>query len=200
MVSSRVELCNLALTGLGANRISTLSGSDDASVICNQMYYPVLDEALRRHDWQFAIKRQALAASADTNYTGYDYMYQLPEDPKCLKVLNLLDSSYEEVARTTYPFMVEGRKLYTDYEDAILKYIARITDPSEMDSAFVWFFVEYLAFRIAFRITNDLQKEAMAEGRAKRAFDEARFQDATEGDMGNTTDMWEDAKDSYETS
>jgi hypothetical protein len=190
MVNSRVDICNLALNSLGENQISSLDDLDDVSVICNLHYYPLLDEALRRHDWLFATMRQTLADSADTNNTIYEYNYTLPEDPYCLKVLKLLDENNVELDREDYPYIIEGRTLYTDLEDAKIKYIGRVTDVTDFDAAFALFFAEYMAWKLAYRITGDARKESMAEVRQARAFDEARAHDLEEAVSLESTTSW----------
>lgn len=190
MVNSRVDICNLALNSLGENQISSLDDLDDVSVICDLHYYPLLDEALRRHDWAFAINRQTLADSADTNNTVYDYNYTLPEDPYCLKVLKLLDEDNVELDREDYPYIIEGRTLYTDLENAKVKYIGRVSDVTDYDASFVLFFAEYMAWKLAYRITGELQKEAMAEVRQARAFEEAVAHDLEEAVSLESKTVW----------
>ena len=155
-------------------------------------YYPLLDKALRAHDWKFAITRQTLAASAETNNTTYEYMYQLPEDPECLKVLKLIDENNTEKERYESPYIVEGRYLYTDLENAKVKYIGRITDVTKMDSSFAEYFSMYLASKIAFRLTNDVQKEAMTKAWAEQALEEAISMDAEEEHTDGEPDSWTD--------
>jgi len=190
MVNSKVDICNLALNSLGESQISSLDDLDDVSVLCNLHYNPLLDEALRRHNWAFATMRQTLADSADTNNTVYEWNYTLPEDPYCLRVLTLIDENNVELDREDYPYIIEGRTLYTDLDSAKVKYIGRVADVTDYDAGFVFFFAEYMAWKLAFRITGDMQKEAMAEVRQARAFDEARAHDLEEAVAEETTTSW----------
>lgn len=193
MISSSVELCNISLTLLGAGQISSLSSGEENAVVCNLLYEPALDEALRMHDWNFAITRQQLAALTSDNYTDYDNKFQLPMDPYCLKVLALLNDDYEEEDEEEY--LLEGRQIYTDLDDAYLKYIGRITEVSHWDSGFATFFSYYLATKIGYRITSDKQLVQTLEGKSLYFLQRAREQDSGEGTLRPlANDWWTDEK------
>lgn len=194
-VSSSVDICNIALNMIGESLVTSITGSEDKQVILNLLYYPVLDQALRKHSWSFAMHRQALSSDAGDNLTIYDYKYQLPVDPYCVKPVCLLDSNNQEVDRETYPFLEEERYLYTDVASAKLKYVKRITDATQFDSTFVLYFAAYLAKEIAFRLTDDMVMANRMEQKAELFYREARWHDTEESYVEESPAYWEEAKD-----
>jgi hypothetical protein len=55
-----VQICNQALLRLGEPEINALNGTDRASTLCNAFYASTVQEVLRGHRWNFAIKRAIL--------------------------------------------------------------------------------------------------------------------------------------------
>lgn len=54
------ELCSLSLLRLGEPAIASLAGTDRASTLANSFYAHTVQEVLRSHRWNFAIKRTIL--------------------------------------------------------------------------------------------------------------------------------------------
>ena len=146
---SDVSIANLALTSLGADTIMSLDEDNEVARKVNAVYSLIRDEVLRAHPWNFAIRWAALARLSETPANDFSYAYQLPSAPYCLKVIKLnYDEEFDD-------FRIEGRKLYTDLESVTLEYIARITDATQFDSAFVTAFAARLAAELAYSITGD---------------------------------------------
>lgn len=84
-VTSETEICNLALTSIGASMISSLDEGTKAADLCT-LHYPRCRRALlRAHPWNFAIARVTLALSSTTPNHEFGYQHALPAD--CLKVI-----------------------------------------------------------------------------------------------------------------
>lgn len=153
-----VQICNMALQELGANRIINLTTeTKEEATLCNLFYRPVVDEVLRSHPWNCATWYQTLAqvdsGDADyllTNFDKWEYQYALPVNPYCLRVLEISDypdADYEIVRdyllcnlETTATTVVK------------LKYIQRIEDESKFDSLLV----RAIAYRLAADLTDKL--------------------------------------------
>jgi hypothetical protein len=154
MAETEVQICNMALARIQGEPITDLVTDDSKSaVLCRTMYEPARDAVLRDHPWSFSIKRQLLALSGAANLTAYTYSYTLPTDPYCLRPLVLLDSLslYQEIPG--YPFVIEGRILLTSMYAAGLKYIGRVTDPSEFDANFT----DALSWRLAAELIKPIE-------------------------------------------
>lgn len=149
---SETDICNMALLGVGATpKITSLLEDSDNGRLAAQFYQPVVDTVLRSHIWNCAIHRPAgslppLATGPDTDY---DYKYQLPVSPYCLRLLQV----GEKLVQPT-DWKVEGRCfLYTE-STAKVVYIKRITDPNEFDPLLVDAIVNRLQIKFAMPLTN----------------------------------------------
>lgn len=153
-MASAVDICNLALAHIGnAANISAIAPPDGSAEADHcQRFYPIArDVCLESHTWGFATKRKALAALAGTPPDNWIYQYMLPAD--CLRpVAILMPSSTDD--NDAQPFAVEAlengtRVLYTNVEDATLRYLSAITDTTKFSPTFVsalsWLLASYLA-------------------------------------------------------
>ncbi len=140
MPISSVAICNIALGMVGGKRIQSIeSPTSFEEIMCSILYEPTVEEVLRSHEWACAIHRQELAQLADPPITGdFGYAYQLPQDPYCLRALNIPDAP-EAV------YIVEGRTLLCSLSQVKLRYIKRVSDPTQFDSLLV----KAIAFRLA---------------------------------------------------
>lgn len=145
-MASDIDIVNLALTSLGADRIMSLTENSENARRANAIYTLIRDEVLRSAPWKFAIRWASLSQLSEEIKSGYKYAYQLPSD--CLKVLRLKDKDAD--------FRVENSKLYCNESEATIKYIARIEDSSQFDSAFVSAFATRLAAELAYPLTASL--------------------------------------------
>ena len=147
-MASKVSIANLALTILGADRITSLEDNAENAKRLTAIYDSTLEDVLRAHPWNFAIARIQLARLATTPLYEYDYEYQLPGN--CLRVLSVSDGT-----NIISDFKVEGRKLLCDDTTIKIKYIANITDPNQYTSQFIYVLASRLAAEIAYAVTNN---------------------------------------------
>jgi hypothetical protein len=147
-MASRVGIANLALTGLGADRIVSLDENSENARRVNAIFDLCLDDVLRAHPWNFAIQRQQLAKLTSVPVFGYAYEYLLPGDS--LRVLEVSDG-----VNIRTDFKIENRKLLTDYDGVFIKYIGTITDPTQYTSQFIYVLSSRIAAELAYAITNN---------------------------------------------
>jgi hypothetical protein len=140
-----VEICNLALTSLGADTIMSLDEDTENARRLKVLYIPVLKDLLRAHPWNFASRRASLAQLSETPPFGFTFYYQLPTD--CLRAIEINEDP-------TINFVVEGRRLLCNEESVDLKYIAYIKDPTLFDANFVALLAARLEAGVAYSITN----------------------------------------------
>lgn len=182
-MATKIVIINRALTKLGSDRLMSETDNNAASRAIEAVYDGVLDNLLRVYRWSFAIRRARLAALAEKPEYGYQLQYQLPSD--CLRLDAVIDSVREEwhwlnilpVPR----YQVEGRKLLTDMESPLLlRYGAKVTDPSQYDSAFTEAFACALAVEICETITQSSTKKQAAMQDYELAIRQARQASAIE--------------------
>lgn len=180
MPTSDTEVANEALTLLGETAITILTENSDRARALKRIYTPTLDEALRSHDWNFARMRANLGRLSDVPEFGYSFMYQLPQEPLCLRVLttNLTaNEAWEIETFITANNTAQYRVILTDATALEIRYIARITSPTLWDSLFADAFVHELARRVCYAITRNatlvesLRTEAAEKWRQARSVD-----------------------------
>lgn len=169
-MATEVEICNSALTKIGAERITALSDQTPQAILCNAQYALTRDSLLEAHPWNFAIKRASLTATANTPAFEFAYEYSLPND--CLRVFD-----------TQYPnqfYQVEGDVLLSNESEVNIRYIAQITDSTKFSSQFT----ELLALKLAIDISYPLMQSASLtqnlDNLYQRRIRDARSYDAQE--------------------
>lgn len=135
MASSSVQICNRGLQLLGAARITALTDTSVNARAMNVAYEPVRLAELRRHTWNFAIKREQLAASATAPAFGRARAFPLPSD-----YLRLLPP-YPEENFNSRDWLIEqiaGQPAVVTADAAPLniRYVSNVEDPNVMDAAF----------------------------------------------------------------
>lgn len=149
---SEVDICNMALLAVGAKpKITSLSEDSDNGRLAIQFYGPVRDAVLRSHIWNCAIKRPSSSVTPLTTGpdTDYDYYYQLPVNPYCLRLLQV-----GQKADQPTDWRVEGRKFLYNESTAKIVYIKRIIDTNEFDPLLVDAIVNRLSIKFAMPLTN----------------------------------------------
>ncbi len=176
-MSSWVQIANLALRRLGADRISALGEDSEEGRAVNDTYQTVRDDVLRLHPWNCATELKVVTADTAAPAFGFLHQYTLPTDPYCLRVMKVNDIVVEKNTK----FKVRRRKIHTDFGSPInLEYIARVTNPQEFDSVLVRCMAAHLAAAIAFRLTNSRKAEDNMEKWAERSLKQAQTPDAQE--------------------
>ena len=146
---SDVSISNRALSHLKANnRITSLNEESLEARLCKLYFDEALDALLEKHPWNFAMARQELSLSADTPVYGYDYKFQLPTDPYCIKVMEVVDSGEAEITDWT----IEGRYLLCDSTTCYIKYVKRVEQYNELSVGFR----DALEYRLASKVAESL--------------------------------------------
>lgn len=192
-----VQLANRALMKIGARRITSLTEDNKGARACNEYYSLAMDEILAEHDWACATERQSLATLASDNLTIYNYKYQLPQDPYCIRPIELIDEDYGQ-SDPPHPWLREGRIIYSDLENAVLVYIGRPADPTSFDIHFMEAVATQLAYLICIDVTGDVARANAMVGLTALAVHKAIGFDQGTGsdlniDQGESTELWIEA-------
>ena len=164
-MASELDICNMALGHLGDSAtvasIDPPEGSAQAEH-CARFYPMVRDALLEMHDWSFASRRKRLA-QLDNPISQWAYCYAAPTD--MVNPIAVLDSNaqsdlasslpsdapsdpwgYAQIqvpgAQVPQPYVVEALEdgtevVYTNQAGALLRYTARVTDPTRFSPLFV---------------------------------------------------------------
>lgn len=187
-MASWVQIANAALIAIGSEKINDLTESNEAARLCNARYEDVLDAVLEEYPWNCTITRAVdVAADVTAPDTDYDYRYQLPTVPYCLRLLAV----YKDGTALT-SWQISGRYVECDEEAPVtLKYIGRITDPNQIDPIIREAISARLAAEIAYKLTGS---KALAEGQwqiYQFKLKKARLVDAMASTVADTsTSTW----------
>jgi hypothetical protein len=161
-MASKVDICNRALSYLGAQLITSFDEKTKSAEFCRLFYTDVLESMLRSHPWNFATTRVTLNQVPYETSTG-EVAYQLPAN--CLRPLC---NAINEKIR----YDIEGRLLLTYENTFVLKYVYLEEDVNQYDTMFRKEFAQELAIELAPSITNSTSKkqELKADFAEQRAF------------------------------
>lgn len=160
-VSSEVDLCNLTLDLLNQAPITSIEiPKTSTEETCARWYDQTRRQALRRHPWNFAVKRVILAPNATTPPFGWQKAFDLPTDYIRLKHLNesiiVRDSP---VAASLYS--VEANQILigdisgvSDTTQLRLVYISDFKTVTRFDPSFIDYFVVLMAKNISYKFTQ----------------------------------------------
>lgn len=183
-MASQVEICNRALSKLGARRINAITDDVKEARELNAAWDMVRDAELRRNAWNFAVTRATLPALVTTPAWGFTREFQLPAD--LLRLVQVGEHYYVSNLtdyRTTMdvPFQVEGRKILTNLDAPLkIRYVRRVEDTQQWDAQFVEVFASRLAYETCEAITQSNTKKEIAWNDYRAALREARLVDAIE--------------------
>lgn len=149
-MASKTDILNRGVIKLGGSRVSNFDTTNNNTArTLNEIYETVRDTVLQSYPWNFAIKREALAADPDEPVYGYDAKYALPSD--CLALLDLEDDP---------DYQIEGGYILIDHTGELnIRYISRITNTGAFHAMFIDVFSCRLAYEACERITQSNTKK-----------------------------------------
>jgi hypothetical protein len=190
-MSSVVEICNSALSPLGNYTIGSLADDTKQSKLCNLKYEPVRDAVFRAFPWNCLQVRTSLARDTATPTSEYEYFYQLPTNPACLRVLRIIEAEDYD-----YDWKVEGRKIAIDAESCNIVYVAKITDPNQYDSLLKEAISARLGAEIAYALTGSASLLKSMWELYQMKVREARSVDSQEGTTESLiNDEWMESRE-----
>ncbi|HNB06341.1 MAG TPA: hypothetical protein PKV97_10465 [Thauera aminoaromatica] len=181
MAATDVAICSNALLMLGAQPINDLTENNDRARLASNLYPAVRDALLRSFPWNCCIQRVVLAPDATAPAFDWTYQFQLPGDFVKALAVGELGAEHE--------FRIEGRKLLSNDNPCLLRYVFRNTNPATWDDGLVNVLTLQMAAAMAYGITQSaalqdaLQKTAMNAMRAAKAVDGQDDTPETFGDL-----------------
>jgi len=165
-----VEICNSALSQLGASTIASLTEDSKNAEVCNQRYTAVKHAVLRSHPWNCAVTRIKLSPTSNTPAFGFAKEFVLPRNCLRLLQLDLLD-----IVRR-----VEKDKVLGDESEISILYISDANEAS-WDALLTEAVTASLAADICYAIVGSITLADYFRNLYADKLREARFVDATEG-------------------
>ena len=155
-MSSDVEICNMALAGLGVSQgISALSEAGTAAEQCNLFFVTCRKRVLRDFDWPFARRYYTLGLVAEDPNTDWTYSYRYPAT--CLSIRSVVGANRKDTSRIPYSLGSDasGKLIYTDEPEAVVRMTVDITDTELFDPVFVSAFAGLLGSKIGGPLARD---------------------------------------------
>lgn len=151
MALSNTDICNMALGKLGSSRIVNLDDTAEntpEAIQCRLHFEQTRDALVRSHWWRFASGRESLTENSSSPDFEFDNQFDLPDD--FMRHKSVWDGVDHRNTRVTYA--IEGNLLLTNSDSIDLRYIKKVTDPTEFDSLFV----EVLVLKLAIKLVAPL--------------------------------------------
>lgn len=166
MAYSVIQICNLALSHIGARTsIETLDEPSAAAQQCKLWYPLARQEVLESYNWNFARRYKALALHDDAPPANWLFRYQYPAD--CLKGREIDNPLGKEA--DAIPYKAEAANdgvtmsILCNIENAVLIYTFDQMNTGMYSKNFINALAHYLGSRIAPTLTGkrDLVQEQM---------------------------------------
>lgn len=186
MVSSPVDVCNLSCDLLQIDSITSIDTPESATEEAFARWYDhTRRDALRRHSWNFASKRQVLAKSSSAPEFGYSSKFELPSD--YIRLLYIAESNINyDNPIPSRNYTVEDNHILTgnltsqDSDSLSLVYVYDFTNVPKMDALFIDYFSTMLAQKLAYSLTQSNTNIQRLDALMEAAEAKARAMDGQE--------------------
>ena len=147
--STQIDVCNAALTLVGANRIASFDEETAESIVCNEHYERTVRAALSRHPWRFATDLVELGAPlTDTPAGKWGAAFQAPP--------NMLRGIAVRSGATNIEYDRFGDKIFADRDDGLtIEYVFRAEE-----AAWPAYFEEAIVHELAHRFSIALARDS----------------------------------------
>ncbi|PLX33673.1 MAG: hypothetical protein C0605_15900 [Hyphomicrobiales bacterium] len=174
---TRIGLWKMTANMLGETALGSVDDDSRIARLLRDEYDQARDAELRKHHWNFAVRRAALAADAEAPAFGWARAFTLPSD--YIALLPLTEDG--SAAAASLPYALEGGRLLSDAPAPLrIRYVARETREGMFDPLFADALAAMLALRIGHTITGKASYMDRANRIYERAVLEARLNDAIE--------------------
>ena len=175
-MASKVKICNLALSRIGASRITSLTDGTVESTLCNVLYEDMAEEVMSEGSWSSTIARSALNVTTNTPAFGFSYEFQLPTVPRTLKILNINEDTVGD-----YDFRIEGDKLLANVSSVSVRYVSFIEDTASYDVYLKRALVSRMAAEMAYTLTGSATVAERLYARYLRDLDDGLSNNGQQG-------------------
>lgn len=178
MAATDVSICSNALLLLGSQPINDLAENNDRARLASNLFPAVRNYVLRRHPWNCATKRVALAPKVRTaaeEAANPDWAYSFTLPPDFMRALAVGEYGAEA------DYRIESGELLCDDNPALLRYIWRNENPGTWDDMLVWGMTVSMKAVMAYPITQSTSLEQLVEEALKEVLRTARAVDGQDG-------------------
>lgn len=181
-MSSKIEICNLALGFLGEPRLVDIDEKTPSAENCKLYFKPALSELLREHPWNFASCREKLVLVETPSAWKNEYLFAYAYPEKCLNLHFLVNSCAEKERNFMLSFDVSRTIILSNASGAYALFTKYTDDTTRFDPSFIMAFarkMQCMLIKPLLKNNSGLVKEA--EELYRQALESARLQDVREG-------------------
>lgn len=155
---SKVQICNMALSNIGAGTIESIDEQSPSAKECKIWYDQALLETLEAYDWSFARKRVTLAPSTEDPPIDGRWAYRFLYPSDCLVARYIANPG--GYTADAIPFTVEMndegevKNILTNLEQPVMVYTFSQTTTTLFTRYFVKAFSYLLAHYVAYPLTK----------------------------------------------
>ena len=159
---TNVSICNQALLLLGADPIASFSDTtNDAALVCNNIYETVKRQTLSMYPWSFAFVKQELARSTTTPVNEWAYQYDLPSTAlsgTAVQVYNSSSTRILPIQNYEIIYTNSGPAIATSEEKIYVDFVSSVITEGLMPTHFVQLLVYMMAWHLAEPVTDQIDK------------------------------------------
>lgn len=190
MANNRTEICNLALSWLGAERITSFEHDDSLQAnLCRANYDLSRLAVLEEREWTFAVRRAELHPLAETPSFGFNYTFQLTNT--MLRLIGVYDPQHaQQTQAPTIKHVVEARRILADLPLIHIKYIS-----DEVGTVlFSGLFVQALAAHVAASICVALTENSTLQRQMFELYEDKLYRAAASDGLQGSREMLKTSK------
>ena len=189
---TQTDVANMALDMLKEAPITSIDEARPIAMWIKRNFDTARDATLEETEWNFALKRDAIAADATVPAFGWAYAYTLPSD--CIRLLPLTTDGYSEGDPIAHE--LEAGKILTDALAPLnIRYIYRHVDYGAYPATFTTALAARLALGMAHWLTGKTGFAQVAQQTYAQAINRAWLSDAVQGTSPRAADNdWVNAR------
>jgi len=158
---TKIDICNMALSHLGMNPITSLLEDNPSVRACNNFYNPSRDAVFSEYRWPFATVKEALVGVSDEALElEWEYVYVYPtQAARVWSVYNegTVDTMDKEEFEVVFQVANNRRVICSNNDTAYAEYTYRVQDTNIYDPAFIISFSLRLAASMAHTLIGDVE-------------------------------------------
>jgi len=157
MAASKIEICNLALSHLGMQGITSITESNPSAIACNNFFDKCRDDVFSEYRWPFATVREALVLASD-EVLGWTYIYVYPTKASTVWYVfdeGTVDTRHEQEFEVMYIPASDRRVICSEAQYAYAEYTYQVADTTIYSPKFVIALSYRLAASMAHTLTGD---------------------------------------------
>jgi len=148
MATSATEICNIAISWVAGNRLTSLDDDDSTeAILCRANYDASRKATLESREWTFAQKRARLNHLVETPSFGFRYLFALPAD--CLRVNSVETSRNKDII-----YVVEDSQILSDESELDIKYTFNQKNTNKFSALFTEALGAHIAAKICVPLTE----------------------------------------------